>query len=149
VREQEVLPMSLAIFDQVVQLAPEGLTVHLQFQPSKWTFRFFPTRDPEQPRFWCLVVDQCDRTDALGKAVDRFLVARAMPRDQLLENMARLREDPREWLGADAHQNLTDWLTDVTARPMPEHPIQTKRGQAVAARALREEDANGQETPIP
>lgn len=147
-REQDMLPMTL-LFDQVVQLAPEGLTVHLQFQPSRWTFRFFPTRDPEQPRFWCLVVDQCDRTDALGKAVDRFLVARAMPRDKLLENMAQLREDPREWLVAESQQDLTNWLKDVTARPMPEHPIQTKRGHGGPARAKREEDANGEETPIP
>jgi len=137
-------------FDQVLQLAPEGLTVHLQFQPSKWTFRFFPARDPDEPRFWCLVVDQCDRTDALGRAVDRFLVARAMPRDELLARMAQLREDPREWLGADEQQSLTDWLKDVTARPMPEHPIQMqmKRGQASTARARREDDAHGQETPI-
>lgn len=141
--------MTVFEFDQVVQLAPEGLTVHLQFQPSRWTFRFFPTRDPEQPRFWCLVVDQCDRTDALGKAVDRFLVARAMPRDELLENMAQLREDPREWLDAESQQDLTLWLKDVTTRPMPEHPMQTKRGQAGPTRARREEDANGEETPIP
>lgn len=138
----------MTFFDQVVQLAHEGLTVNLQFQPSKWTFRFFPTRDPEQPRFWCLVVDQCDRTDALGRAVDRFLVARAMPRDQLLENMARLREDPREWLVADDRKSLTNWLTSVATRPMPEHPLQSKRGQAGTARSLREDVAHGEEAAV-
>jgi hypothetical protein len=122
----------MSFFDQVTQLAHEGLTVNLQFQPVKWTFRFYPARDPEQPRFWCLLVDQCDRTDALGQSVDRFLVARAMPRDLLLENLAKLREDPREWLAADSQQNLGQWLQNVAERPMPEHPLQSKRGQAAS-----------------
>jgi len=120
----------MSFYDQVVQLAHEGLTVNLQFQPVKWTFRFYPARDPEQPRFWCLLVDQCDRTDALGQSVDRYLVQRAMPRDQLLENLSQLREDPRVWLEADSREKLGEWIQTVAERPMPEHPLQLKRGHA-------------------
>ena len=50
----------MSFYDQVVQLAHEGLTVNLQFQPVKWTFRFYPARDRDGefiPNTWLMTMD--------------------------------------------------------------------------------------------
>ena len=69
-----------------------------------------PLRDPNQPRFWCVVVYRCS-SGGLADATERpWVGARGLRREDLKEVMGALRANPSSWLAQPENRALREWV---------------------------------------
>jgi hypothetical protein len=84
--------------------------------------RIMPVRDPQQPRFWCVVIYRCSPSgipDADGQV---WIGPRGLERDALKETLATIRADPAAWLAEPVRHTLRAWMIDPTATAPPSPP---------------------------
>ena len=69
--------------DVIAPRAPEGLSIVLKPHHGARLYRIVPVRDPNQPRFWCLIVLRCNRSGAVEAGEEPWIISRGLNRDQL------------------------------------------------------------------
>lgn len=81
--------------------------------------RVEPARDPQQPRFWCIVVYRCS-AGGLPDAAERPWVGPGnFRREELKAAFGAIRDDPEGWLAEDERAGLRAWMLDPAAPPPP------------------------------
>jgi hypothetical protein len=117
---------------------PDELEVVTERHPTAYGFtvrarangrlhRIMPMRDPQQPRFWCVVIFRCSSAgipDMDGKV---WIGPRGLQRDELKETLGTIRDDPAGWLAESARHDLRAWMVDPSATA-PSPPAQSARG---------------------
>jgi hypothetical protein len=89
--------------------------------------RIIPMRDPQQPRFWCVVIFRCSPAGIPDEADRVWIGPRDLQRDELKATLGAIRADPAAWLAEPAHHALRTWMLDPQATaPLP--PPSVKRG---------------------
>jgi hypothetical protein len=73
-------------------------------------FRVLPLRDPEQPRFWCIVVVRSLPGGEIDRAHPAWIGRRRLRREELAELMATIRDDLETWLADPAQRTPRDWI---------------------------------------
>jgi hypothetical protein len=70
------------------------------------TYRVAPHRDPDQPRFWCVVVFRCTPA-GVPEGPDPWLIGiSGLRREELGEALGAIRSDPGGWLASPACAGL-------------------------------------------
>lgn len=110
--------MTGGLIDVVVPRAPEGLSLILKPHHGARLYRVVPVRDPEQPRFWCLVVLRCTRTGGVEEGVAPWFVAGKLTRDDLPKRLAEIQADLDGWLARDGNGALRAWLLEPLPDPL-------------------------------
>ena len=80
-------------------------------------FVIMPHRDPEQPRWWCVVVAKWAAGGPRDPAAAGVIAQRQLGRDELTERLAAMRTNLDAWLAEPSRQLLTAWL--LTGPPAP------------------------------
>ncbi|MDF3038367.1 MAG: hypothetical protein K0Q71_1073 [Thermomicrobiales bacterium] len=85
--------------------------------------RIAPMRDPQQPRFWCVVVFRLSAAGIADEAERPWVGPGGLRREELKEALGSIRADPSAWLAAPAHRGLRTWMLDPDATPpaLPPH----------------------------
>lgn len=73
-------------------------------------FRVLPLRDPEQPRFWCIVVARSLPGGEIDRSHPAWIGRRRLRREELAELMAAIRDDLHSWLAEPAQKTPRDWV---------------------------------------
>lgn len=73
-------------------------------------FRVLPLRDPNQPRFWCIVVVRSLPGGEIDRSHPAWIGRRSLRREELAELMAAIRDDLETWLGDAAQKTPRDWV---------------------------------------
>ena len=127
---------------------PEGLALYLRASPSNWFFRFAPVRDPAQPRFWRLFIEQCTRIGELGGSYDQFVGPKGMSRQELLDTLSEIRSAPESWLSGVDQRELSSWLHHACGSPRPGDERFTRHGETVDATLVSKENHFAKETAV-
>jgi hypothetical protein len=80
--------------------------------------RILPLRDPQQPRFWCVVVFRCSPGGVPDESERPWVGPGGLKREALKDTMGAIRADPSTWLAEPAHRALRAWMlapAEVTA----------------------------------
>jgi hypothetical protein len=94
-----------------------GFTI--KSRANGYLHRVLPVRDPNQPRFWCVVVFRCT-PGGLPEASERpWIGPGGLKREDLKEIMGAIRADPAAWLADAAHVKLRDWVLAPGEIPAP------------------------------
>jgi hypothetical protein len=104
--------------DVVAPRAPEGLSLVLKPRHGSRLYRIVPVRDPEQPRFWCLIVLRCSRGGAVEEHEDPWMIANGLTRDLLPKVLAEIQADVTTWLDQENRHSLRDWILQVLPDPL-------------------------------
>ena len=94
-----------------------ALALRIKIVASGARFVIMPHRDPEQPRWWCVVVATCAAGGLIDPAAAGVIVQRQLGRDELTESLAAIRTNLDAWLAEPSRQLLTEWL--LTSPPAP------------------------------
>jgi hypothetical protein len=73
-------------------------------------FRVLPLRDPDQHRFWCVVVVRILPGGDPDRSHPAWIGRRGLRREELSEIMAAIRDDLEPWLADPAQNALRDWV---------------------------------------
>jgi hypothetical protein len=68
--------------------------------------RVLPLRDPDQPRFWCVVVVRCTAGGLPDRSQPPWVGRRGLRREDLSETMEAIRADPSAWLAQPEQTEL-------------------------------------------
>jgi hypothetical protein len=112
----------LSVIDGQIEVvaprAPEGLSLVLKPRHGARLYRIVPVRDPEQPRFWCLIVLRCSRAGAVEAGEDPWVIASGLTRDQLPQVLAEIQGDLSTWLEDEKRSELRAWLLEQLPDPL-------------------------------
>lgn len=92
--------------------------------------RVLPLRDPDQPRFWCVVVVRCAPGGLPDRSEGAWIGPRGLRRDELAATMETIRTDLAAWLAADAQVQLREWVLTMPAADVEPAPPATDRIEA-------------------
>lgn len=104
--------------DVVVPRAPEGLSLVLKPKHGARLYRIVPVRDPEQPRFWCLIVLRCSRSGAVEATEAPWVIGNGLTREQLPLILAEIQHDLHGWLEDEQRHDLREWLLQLLPDPL-------------------------------
>ncbi len=104
--------------DVVAPRAPEGLSLILKPHHGARLYKIVPVRDPNQPRFWCLIVLRCTRSGAVEENEDPWIIADGLTRDRLPAALSDIQNNLTDWLGDARHQALRAWLLERLPDPL-------------------------------
>lgn len=104
--------------DVVAPRAPEGLSLVLKPHHGARLYKIVPVRDPNQPRFWCLIVLRCTRSGAVEENEDPWIIADSLTRDRLPAALSDIQNNLSDWLADDRHQALRGWLLERLPDPL-------------------------------
>jgi hypothetical protein len=104
--------------DVVVPRAPEGLSLVLKPKHGARLYRIVPVRDPEQPRFWCMIVLRCSRAGAVEADEAPWVIGNGLTREQLPQILAEIQADLNGWLDHDERRELREWLLQQLPDPL-------------------------------
>lgn len=112
-------------FDILQPRSGEGLSFYLRAIGNEWYFRVGPVRDPDQPRFWRLMVEPCSAPTAVEprSRYEPFLAPALIPREQLADRLSAIKNAPMAWLEAAENRELAEWLVAVTAQAVPRRTV--------------------------
>ena len=142
------------LMDDIVEVVesrtPDGLAVLLRTRPSGRHFRVAPTRDPRQPRFWCLLVFRCSSAGVPHPNELPWAGGWGTRWEDLASSLGAIRADVDAWLAQEQCAGLRDWLLTPDAEPSPVlvatgiQPARARSGSRAAARLAdaRTESAN-------
>ena len=102
----------------VAPRTPEGLSIVLKPHHGSRLYRVVPVRDPEQPRFWCLIVLRCSRAGAVEPDEAPWVICGGLTRDQLPLMLAEIQTDVTGWLADGSRQALRAWLLEQLPDPL-------------------------------
>lgn len=102
----------------VVPRAPEGLSIVLKPRHGARLYRVVPVRDPDQPRFWCLIVLRCTRAGAVEAEERPWVVATGLVREALPQVLAEIQGDLETWLDSADRAGLREWLMQELPDPL-------------------------------
>lgn len=109
-------------FEVVRARQPEGLSHYLRAVDRQWLFRVSPHRDPNQVRFWCLLVEPVGTPSVTAShiATSTLVVSFGMTRTAMLAELERIRDEPMTWLEEPDRAELWAWMSRVSDLPLPE-----------------------------
>lgn len=110
--------MSDGDIDIVVPRTPEGLSIVLKPRHGSRLYRVVPIRDPETPRFWCLIVLRCTRAGAVEADAQPWVIGSGLTRDEVPARLAEIQDDLPGWLAKDGRQGLHRWLMEQLPDPL-------------------------------
>jgi hypothetical protein len=105
--------------------------------------RVLPLRDPEQPRFWCVVVVRWMPGNVPDRSMPAWIGQRGLRREELSETMGAIRADLSGWLAEPAQAHLRAWVLAPAATPASATP-DSGDCAPVAAMANRPKDHHAQ-----
>jgi hypothetical protein len=73
-------------------------------------FRVLPLRDPEQPRFWCVVVVRCLPGGETDRSHPAWIGRRGLRREELSEIMESIRGNLELWLAEPTQKAIRHWV---------------------------------------
>jgi hypothetical protein len=73
-------------------------------------FRVLPLRDPDQPRFWCIVVMRSLPGGGVDRAHSPWIGRRGLRREDLAETLAAIRDGLEAWLADPAQKTVRQWV---------------------------------------
>jgi hypothetical protein len=112
------MPVIDGQIDVVVPRAPEGLSLVLKPKHGARLYRIVPVRDPDQPRFWCMIVLRCSRSGAIEDGEQPWVIGSGLTREQLPQILAEIQADLNAWLDAPERHELRDWLLQQLPDPL-------------------------------
>ena len=82
--------------------------------------RVLPLRDPDQPRFWCIVVVRCTAGGLPDRSQPPWVGRRGLRREDLSETMGAIRADLSAWLAQPEQTELRALvlIPDTAAAPI-------------------------------
>jgi len=113
-----VMPVNDDQIDVVPPRAPEGLSLVLKPRHGARLYRIVPVRDPNQPRFWCLIVLRCSRAGAVEAGEDPWVIGSGLTREQLPQVLAEIQGDLGAWLEDEKRHKLRVWLLEQLPDPL-------------------------------
>lgn len=102
--------------------------------------RVLPLRDPDQPRFWCVVVVRCTAGGLPDRSQAPWVGQRGLRREDLSETMEAIRTDLTAWLAQPAQTELREL---VLVPEVAAAPIFPPGGRAATAPAQEHARAHG------
>ena len=109
--------------------------------------RVLPLRDPDQPRFWCVVVVRCTAGGLPDRSEPAWIGRRGLRREELAEAMGAIRADLSAWLAQPAQAQLRELVLVPGAAAAPVSPTAGLPGHGGAAPAGPAGEAR--ETAVP
>lgn len=103
-------------------VVPRGtgtLEVYLRVGADPRLYRVMPTRDPRQPRFWCLAIVACAPSGTPESAEPLWAGAWGTAWVDVPAALAAIRGDATAWLAADGQADLRERLRERHAVPYP------------------------------
>jgi hypothetical protein len=87
---------------------------------NEFLHRVLPLRDPDQPRFWCVVVVRCTAGGLPDRSQLPWVGRRGMQREELSETMGAIRADVSAWLAQPEQTELRAWvlIPGIAAAPI-------------------------------
>jgi hypothetical protein len=82
----------------------------VRVQATGRLYRITPTRDPREPRFWCVVVYRCTASGLADGAERPWIGGAGMRREDLRDAMAAIRDDVGRWLTTTACPEFQTWF---------------------------------------
>ena len=89
---------------------PDAYAFTLRANANGRTYRVAPERDPDQPRFWCVVVYRCSPGGLPDGSERPWVGPCGLRREDLKETLGAIRSDPGSWLAEDSHGALRAWM---------------------------------------
>jgi hypothetical protein len=82
--------------------------------------RVLPLRDPDQPRFWGVVVVRCTAGGLPDRSQPPWVGRRGLRREELSETMEAIRADLSAWLAQPEQNELRAWVLvpGIAAAPL-------------------------------
>jgi hypothetical protein len=77
---------------------------------NEFLHRVLPLRDPDQPRFWCVVVVRCTAGGLPDRSQPPWVGRRGLRREELSETMGAIRTDLSAWLAHPEQTELRAWV---------------------------------------
>jgi hypothetical protein len=102
----------------VAPRAPEGLSIVLKPHHGARLYRIVPVRDPNQPRFWCLIVIRCNRSGAVEPGEEPWTISSGLTRDELPDALSQIQANLDSWLEDEDRLALKAWLLEVLPDPL-------------------------------
>jgi len=96
----------------------DALAFRIQVIASGARFLVMPHRDPEQPRFWCVVVAKCGAGGMVDPSEPAVIAQRHVSRDDLAATLAAIRPNLDAWLTAPSRESLLAWLLASPPAPL-------------------------------
>jgi hypothetical protein len=112
------MPVNDGEIEVVAPRAPEGLSLVLKPYHGARLYKIVPVRDPNQPRFWCLIVLRCNRSGAVEENEEPWIVSSGLSRDQLPSTLTDIQTNLGEWLAHDDRRALRAWLLERLPDPL-------------------------------
>jgi hypothetical protein len=101
---------SVAAFEIVAPQPPGAYGFSVRVAATGRLYRITPGRDPQEPRFWCVVVYRCTPS-GLPDATERPWLGHAgLHRDELGAALTAIRDDVGGWLAAMPSPALAQWF---------------------------------------
>jgi hypothetical protein len=94
---------------------PGAFSFRIKATASGALFLVLPQRDPEQPRFWCVVVVKCAPGGLVDSSELGWMGKQGLRREELAETMAAIRTDVDSWLAEPSQSRLRTWV--LTSHP--------------------------------
>ena len=95
----------------------DALAFRIKVIASGTRFLVMPYRDPEQPRFWCVVVAKCAPGGIVDPAEAGYIAQRHVNRNDLANTLAAIRTNLDAWLAEPSRQSLREWI--LASPPTP------------------------------
>ena len=89
---------------------PDAFSFLLRARVTGRLYRVTPTRDPHQPRFWCVMVYRCTPGGLGDPSEQPWIGPGGMRREELPDAMEAIRADVGAWLAAADRRDLRRWL---------------------------------------
>ena len=103
----------------------------MKTEANDFLHRVLPLRDPDQHRFWCVVVVRCTAGGLPDHSQSPWIGLRGLRREELSETMAAIRDDLSAWLKQPEQTELRELvfepseaaasLGSVQGLPSPAH----------------------------
>lgn len=77
---------------------------------NEFLHRVLPLRDPDEPRFWCVVVVRCTAGGLPDRSQPPWVGRRGLRREELSETMEAIRTDLSTWLAQPEQTELRAWV---------------------------------------
>jgi hypothetical protein len=107
----------------------DGLGISFKVEGSGRVFRLEPTRDPNQPRFWCFRIYRCTSTGVVSQDERSWWGPGGMTRPELPAAVQAIRTDPDAWLANEALAELREWILGTDEDPSAAEALLPRRAK--------------------
>lgn len=92
----------------------------MKTEANELLHRVLPLRDPDQPRFWCVVVVRCTPGGLPDRTQPPWVGRRGLRREELSETMEAIRANLSAWLAHPEQTALREWVLvpEIAAAPI-------------------------------